>query len=67
MRIASIQLALVFTTEKCILPEAFGNTFQVKSTALPLFSHPFKNEVKNGEWGIVLETDDGKAEGLNSD
>lgn len=67
MRIANIQLALVFTAEKCILPEAFGETSQVKSTTMPLFSHPFKDEVKSGEWGIALETDNGKAEGLNSD
>lgn len=51
-------------------PEAFGNISQVKSTMVPLSIHTFKDEVKSGESGIysfLLETDNVKAEGLNSD
>lgn len=37
---------------------------------VPLFIYPFKDEVKSGESGFysfVLQTDNVKAEGLNSD
>lgn len=70
MRIANIQLALAFTAEKWIFPEAFRNLSQVKSTMVPLFTRLFKGKIKTGELGVysfVLETDNVKAEGLNSD